>query len=626
MFKSIKSKVLIPLVLVVAVTFTAVVLINYSQIRRTIIDQENQHYNTMYGIIQNDLDDMTTSARMGLLSMIDNPQVQAAFAARNREKLQELTLPAFKQVKEEGIEQIQFHVPPATAFLRLHMPEKYGDDLSSFRATVVEANRQQKIVQGLEEGRGGYGFRVVAPVFYQGQHVGSAEYGMGFDKAVLQKWQQQMGGKYFIYGKENSNVSWVEGKQGNLLGATEDKDNYPVEGTVIKSALDSGKMQVSYLNNDKQVGLIMPLRDYSGKVSGHIKVVLGREAVLAQLSKTLRDTVMILVLTIGIVLALVYFLLDKSLRPVSIMAADMERAGEGDLTVNFASCSKDELGRLADSFCKMIDNIRALIGKAANTSRELSASGQNMSASAQQATSFVQEVANIADNLARTAQQLTEGAQHMAASADGVSRAALDGQESMGNLVRQMEDMQDTARGMAEVVEGLGSRSREIGRIVEVITGIADQTNLLALNASIEAARAGEHGRGFAVVAEEVRKLAEQSGKAASEISALVHEVQGETDRAVTGMSKGTAEMESGVRLVGETGNKFSHIMESIKEILGRVQEVAAATQEISASSQQVAAATGEQAMTVENLSSAAEELAVLATDLEEHITKFKIQ
>ena len=115
------------------------------------------------------------------------------------------------------------------------------------------------------------------------------------------------------------------------------------------------------------------------------------------------------------------------------------------------------------------------------------------------------------------------------------------GTEAVEASVAQIISVEKIVNDSALTVDKLGERSKEIGQIVESISGIAEQTNLLALNAAIEAARAGEHGRGFAVVSEEVRKLAEESQEASQKIATLIGEIQAETTNAVDSMQKGNA-------------------------------------------------------------------------------------
>jgi len=138
----------------------------------------------------------------------------------------------------------------------------------------------------------------------------------------------------------------------------------------------------------------------------------------------------------------------------------------------------------------------------------------------------------------------------------------------------------DAVEESAEVVQGLGERSKQIGEIVSVITGIAEQTNLLTLNAAIEAARAGEAGRGFAVVADEVKNLAEESKGAAEKISTLIKETQSETERAVKSMEAGTAEVEEGANIVNEALVALENIAAGSQEVANMVEEISASTQQ----------------------------------------------
>jgi methyl-accepting chemotaxis protein len=193
----------------------------------------------------------------------------------------------------------------------------------------------------------------------------------------------------------------------------------------------------------------------------------------------------------------------------------------------------------------------------------------------------------------------------------------------------------------------LGERSKEIGQIVDTISGIAGQTNLLALNAAIEAARAGEQGRGFAVVAEEVRKLAEQSQDAAKQIAVLIGEIQGETDRAVAAMNNGTREVKLGAEVVNASGKSFQEIAEMVTRVSGQTKEISAAIELMANGSQQivesvkeidelskhasgeaqtVSAATEEQSASMEEIASSSQALAHLAMDLREALVSSRFR
>lgn len=180
----------------------------------------------------------------------------------------------------------------------------------------------------------------------------------------------------------------------------------------------------------------------------------------------------------------------------------------------------------------------------------------------------------------------------------------------------------DTA---ARVVEELSVTLGKVNQIVDLITNIADQTNLLALNAAIEAARAGERGRGFAVVAEEVRKLAEQSGDAAREISQLIQLVQAESRKAVDAMTGGNRRIKDGTVVVREVGKNFKDIIDIVGELAGRIQSVAASAEQVAAGVQNIAATTEEQTAAIEEISAAAGQLSAMAGDMDGLARQFKV-
>ena len=187
------------------------------------------------------------------------------------------------------------------------------------------------------------------------------------------------------------------------------------------------------------------------------------------------------------------------------------------------------------------------------------------------------------------------------------------------------EGLGDRIAELATVVNGLGERSREISKIVEVITQIADQTELLALNAAIEAARAGEHGRGFAVVAEEVRSLAEQSSRAANEITALVDNIQNVAIRTVQDMEKGVTEAQSSARITNESGQIVQGIINQISVITERVKGMAVDIEQIGSGSQEISAVTEEQSASIEQIAASAGELRSMADELETIVTWFRL-
>jgi methyl-accepting chemotaxis protein len=270
----------------------------------------------------------------------------------------------------------------------------------------------------------------------------------------------------------------------------------------------------------------------------------------------------------------------------------------------------------------------------------------------QVATGVDQQVKSV-EETSKTISEMSIGIQQIATNAQDVSQTALEASEGakaggqvITNAIQQMNFINENVTGLESVITGLGESSEEIGKIIDVITGISDQTNLLALNAAIEAARAGEHGKGFAVVADEVKKLAEQSSNSAKQISQLVLKIQNETKTAVQTMESTSKEVNEGIGVVNTAGQAFSLIETSIEAVNVQIQDVSSAVQQMAAGSEQmvssmsliikvaeesasgtqeVSAATEEQLASMEEITASAQTLSNMAEELQLLISRFKV-
>ncbi|AFQ42686.1 methyl-accepting chemotaxis protein [Desulfosporosinus meridiei] len=327
----------------------------------------------------------------------------------------------------------------------------------------------------------------------------------------------------------------------------------------------------------------------------------------------------------------------------------------------------DDIGLLGKAFNDMTNNLRELVekvsqssGLVASTSQELTSGAEQSAQASNQIATSISEVSagtetqlNVVNNTTKIVNQMLVGINQIldsskvvADTSERAAQSALDGMKAIDKTMDQMSNIERTVNTSAQVINNLGERSKEISQIIDAISGIAQQTNLLALNAAIEAARAGEQGRGFAVVADEVRKLAEQSSEAAKQISALILEIQEDTQKAVAAMNKGTLEVSMGTKVVNTADDAFKDINDLVTTVLNQVREITLKIQHTAEGSNQVAeavteinqvsksiavqtqtvsAATEEQSASIEEIAAASQVLSKMAQEVELTLEKFRL-
>ena len=312
---------------------------------------------------------------------------------------------------------------------------------------------------------------------------------------------------------------------------------------------------------------------------------------------------------------------------------------EGDLRVAIVVESEDEIGQLMSAMKTMDERLKEVLSETKSAADNLASASQQLSASSEQMSRGVGEQSNRAAQIAASSEEMSQtvmdiakNASHMADSATETTKIAHDGEGIVNRSVEEVKAIAATVNESSQLMASLGERSKQIGDIVEVIKDIADQTNLLALNAAIEAARAGEQGRGFAVVADEVRKLAERTSKATTEIGAMIGAIQHEVDKAVHNMSDGTKRVAVGVEFSAKTGDALHSIVSSVQDLQAMVHQIASATEETSAASDQIssdietiASVSKEASSSSEQIARSASDLAELSSTLQRLVGRFKI-
>ena len=376
------------------------------------------------------------------------------------------------------------------------------------------------------------------------------------------------------------------------------------------------------------------------------------------------------------------------------MAGAAEKVAGGDLTTQVTARSqKDQLG---NSFSRMIDNLQGQVGQVAENAHKLNEASAQMAEAAKQAGTATSQIAITIQQLTSGATQQSDAVNRTAGSIEKMSqmietvaRSSQDQSEAVeraskvtnqisssikqvaGNAKAVTEDstraanaaragfqtVEDTVKGMqaikskvdysAHKVQDMGSRSDQIGAIVETIEDIASQTNLLALNAAIEAARAGEHGKGFAVVADEVRKLAERASSATKEIGGLIRGIQQTVSEAVKAMDESAHEVENGVQNTNKAGEALRAILaaaESVNQqavqaaqaaeqmtsasadLVNSVETVAQSISQSTTATEKMARDSGEVTRAIENIASVSEENSASFEEVSASADEMKIQ
>jgi methyl-accepting chemotaxis protein len=316
------------------------------------------------------------------------------------------------------------------------------------------------------------------------------------------------------------------------------------------------------------------------------------------------------------------------------------KLADGNLTISVDTDGKNEVSRLAHSLHHTAGRLNEVVKQSlyiseslAGASQQLSVSSDEMNQTASMQTEKIVQVASALEEVSTTINGIANNASNMNKKANETVAAAKEGNVIIKKSIEEVEGIARTVDSSISLSQSLEKNSFRIEEILSVITDISEQTNLLALNAAIEAARAGEAGRGFAVVADEVRKLAEKSAHATSEISGIVTAIRSEVKNVVNAMEKISDKVSSGVKLSEETGKSFNVILVSLNNlteeliiISSSIEEVSVTAEGISGDVQAVSAASEEAAAAANEVNTASDNLAELAVSLQNSMNYFKVK
>lgn len=318
-------------------------------------------------------------------------------------------------------------------------------------------------------------------------------------------------------------------------------------------------------------------------------LVMDKDTLYAPLRHQVINQVIVSFVLLAVILFIMSFLLKIMLKNLSEITKNLDDIanGNGDLTVRLQVKSGDEIGQLATSFNRFIEQLHGIISRLSDTSKSLLSEASGVSKVSEQQNERLQRhqseihmVATAVTEMASATQEISSNAEQTAYSARNCVSISEKGRQEVEKSQRSTENLAEEVSRASNIISDLNEHVQSINTILLTISGISEQTNLLALNAAIEAARAGEQGRGFAVVADEVRVLSQRTHSSTQEIQGMIESLQTSAQNAVKATDKGKDLANKSVADAEEANQSLGQILESITQINDMAAQIATAAEE----------------------------------------------
>jgi methyl-accepting chemotaxis protein len=479
---------------------------------------------------------------------------------------------------------IHIHDDSIHSFLRVWKPKKFGDDLSSFRKTIVAVKKTKKPVVAIELGMAGMVLRGVAPVIEQGTYIGSVEIIQGFNSLVTDGNNDNLN-VVILLKKEYSKVATLLQKSksfGNYVLAV-NKKNININFYNELKSLDITKTK-TLLKSKSFISTSIGLKDFSGQIVAYAVVGQNKKIVTKMLDanmKNILNQIMVSLFVFFIMFVVLSFVTKKAiLNPLNNLtkkAKDLA-TGDGDLTKKLDIKGEDEIAQASKQINNFIEKVRVITEEAKQISNENASIANELSSTALEVGKLVENSTQATNEANEKSLQIKtnlessiQDAKKARSELEGVNIHMSEANKAILDLTQDIQSSASTEIELASKIQQLSSDAAQVKDVLTVISDIADQTNLLALNAAIEAARAGEHGRGFAVVADEVRKLAERTQKSLVEINATINVI-------VQSIVQSSEEMSANSKRVEELANSATSVEDKINEMSDIVNNAATKT------------------------------------------------
>ena len=621
---SIGKKLFFVITVLLLIQYTIIVVKDFISLNRFSHNQIQSIADLKHSAFENEIKNYSLLGSVLLDSIVQNSDVIEAFAMRDREKLYSVLLPFYKRMKENyNVGQLHFHLPPAISFLRMQKPEKFGDDLCSFRATVVQVNSTKKPVIGLETGVSDLGFRVIYPLFdYNGKHLGSVEYGGALNNSFIKRFFDNCTEEVLTNGLNVTVCTKDLSGKFKVMGSNFETDIVDKPEDIMNKLAKSSFL----VTKQDTVNAFYQLKDFSARPLGYVKFEYSIKQINAEKRKFfLRSFTIFLGVFILFTLFVVLFIhriVGLPLKKVSMLLKNISET-EGDLTVRLTVSGNDEITALSFYFNKTIEKIGVAFRNVEHNAYIMEGIGADLASNMTETASSVCEISSNIDSVknqtltqavsvtetASTIEEISRTIKQLNTSIESQVASIAQSSSSIEEMVANIASITSTLEKSDVLIKELGEATadgketlmqshtvtqkiaEESGSLMEassVIQHIASQTNLLAMNAAIEAAHAGEAGKGFAVVADEIRKLAEESATQGKSITSTLKSLSGE----IEGLSESSKIVETKFNTIftlSEQVKEMSHsLTEAMKEQENGSREVLTAIKDINSVTNEV--------------------------------------
>ncbi len=465
---------------------------------------------------------------------------------------------------------IHIHDDKVHSLLRVWKPKKFGDDLSSFRKTLVEVKKSKKPLSAIELGRAGLVLRGVSPIIEQGKYLGSVEFMQGFNSIVKDGKKDNLD-VIILLKKEYLKVATLL-KKSKIIGdyalaVREDSANMEFFNEL--KGVDLSKTKVTLMSKN-YVFTSLPMKDFSGKIVAYAIVGQSKKIVNSVLNNAMsvvKNQMLVSLIAFLILFVILFYVVKlavlKPIKDLTIRAANLS-SGDGDLTKKLEVHGNDEIAQASIEINNFIEKVRIITDEAKHISSENSSIANQLSSTALEVGKLIENSTEITSKANKKSELIksnlevsVEEAKVARGELERVNEHMVEANSVILSLAHDIQESASTEIELSQKIQQLSSDAAQVKDVLTVISDIADQTNLLALNAAIEAARAGEHGRGFAVVADEVRKLAERTQKSLVEINATINVI-------VQSIVQSSEEMNANSKKIEELSQSASSVEEKI--------------------------------------------------------------